>query len=504
MEDKIIKSSFWNSIFLISGKVLFILFAFVSISLTTRILGPAGYGKLSLFLAVIQAFIILGFSWNDSSVIRYGVEEFTKTGRMNKTFWNRSLFIFPMVILSLGIFWFTKSRIISYTKISNLDFKLIVFFFLFFLLSKEVQLYLKSINKLKLYSFLPTIERSLVILGLMFVVLGLVKEEVLNVILIFLVANVILFTPIFMFLFFKYMLPFHVDKELLKRFILFSLPLIFYMINAYLFNWIDIIIINRYMQVGDVGIYSLAYNGMSIFQQFSMMTTVITIPLLVTFFTKKRVDLIKIYVTRIVPQALFFWMVLLSLCIMAARVIIPVLGGQRFSQAVIPFSGLLIGLMASGFSSLYTPVFHAYEMIKHIAFITFVSTPINILGDFILIPKIGIMGAVIATSLSFFIAAFLRSLVIHRKLGLKIDYKLFIFLIPIFIVLYCFNIKPCAINFIWGTVAFVISLSVIALKSHLFSREDVRILKHIDMPIFFKKGMEKFYITMDALSYRNY
>ena len=501
MYKDIIRSTFWDSLLLIAGKLCLIAFSFIAISLTTRVLGVEGYGKLALFLAVIQLFFLFGVSWTQSSLVRYGIEEYTKSGKINKTIWTRVLLFWPLIFICLSLLYLFRNNFISYTGISTLSFNLMISFFTIYIISSETQCYLRALNKIKLYGFLQSIEKVIVVLGLSLIMLQLFPKNINSVISVYIAGPFVVAVPILTYILFKNVFPIQIDRALLGRMFIFSFPLIFRTANTYIFNWIDIIIIKKFMSIKDVGIYSLAYNGMSVFQQFSMMTTVITIPLLVTFLTRNRIDLIKRYISRIIPQALFFWVILLSLSIMAAPFLIPILGGERFNQAIIPFSGLLIGLIASGFSSLYTPVFQAYEMTKQVTFIAFVSTPLKILGDFILIPKIGIIGAVTATALSFFMGGFLRSLVIHRKLGLKIDHKMFIFFIPAFIALYYFNIRPSIANFAWGAIIFVLSLLIIMVKFKLFSKDDIRILQHIDMPVFLKKGMERFYIAIDAFKF---
>lgn len=501
MDKDIIRSTFWDTVCLITGKLSLAIFSLVAISLTTRILGVEGYGKLALFLAVMQAAFLLGISWTQAAIVRYGIEEYTKTKKINKTVWTRVLFLGPLAFACIVLLYLFRYRIIAYTKISTLNFQLIIAFFIFYSLSSEVQYYLRALNKIKIYGFLQSVEKGIIILGLSFIILKIWPQNVSSVLSVYIFSSALIAVPALILIFAKTM-PIQIDKRRFKRMlIVFSLPLLVSTTGVYFFNWIDIIIIKKFMSIQDVGIYSLAYNGMSILQQFSMLTTVITMPLLITFLAKDRIDLIKRYISRIIPQALFLWIVLLSLCIMSARLIIPILGGDHFRQAIIPFSGLLIGLIASGFSSLYTPIIQAYEMMKFATFTAIVMTALKISGDFLLIPKIGISGAVIATSISFFTGAVIRSIVMRKKMGLKADFKILIFSLPAFIVLYCFNIAPSPRNFILGTTAFIASLWLIVIKSNLFSKEDIGILRHINMPVFLKKGIEKFYITMDTLSY---
>jgi len=491
MKKEIVKSSYWNSVFLVLGKVTFLLLSLFSVFFTTRILGPAGYGKLAIFLATIQVFFVFGVSWTLLSVFRYGIEEYSKLRKINSTVWSRLVFLLPTIVISLIFLYFFRNRISSYIKIPNLHIILICFYFLSIVLSSEAQYYLQAIYKIKFYSFLNAIEKALFVIGLVLIFFKVIPQTIPILILVYALSSFLFAMVILGSMFRRYILPFKIDTVLLKKMFLFSFPLIFGAANAYCFNWIDVIIINKFMTIRDVGIYALAYNGISMLQQFSTLTSTITVPLLVSFLAQSRVDLIKKYMTRIVPQAFFIWTVFLTFFIICSKFLIILLGGKQFFQAIIPFSGLLIGLMAAGLASLYSAVYNAYEITKYLVIFGFIDVLVNILLDFLLVPLIGINGAVIATICAYFMYLILIRIAIYKRLVIKRDDNIFLFIVPALIILYTFVIRPSAINYILGGLSFILLNYFLILKLKIFQRIDLSMIEEIDMPIFLRNNYRK-------------
>ena len=76
-----------NYLALLIAQALTSLLSFASVWLTTRYLGPEGYGGVVAFIAAAQVVMLIGVNWTSISVARYGCEEFVQTGQIASTFW---------------------------------------------------------------------------------------------------------------------------------------------------------------------------------------------------------------------------------------------------------------------------------------------------------------------------------------------------------------------------------------------------------------------------------
>ena len=489
LKDEVIKSSFSDFSHLVSATFITLFLQIGTTALSTRILGPDNYGKLTLFLMVAQLIFLFGISWTSAAVMRYGREEFVKTGKINKTFWGRNVILLPpLIVFSILIFLF-KDRILEYINLQDTVLLMLMFYILGNMLLDYTQYVQQAIGQLKLFAKTKVFQKLLSIIGLFGIfIIPSISKSVLTVIGVSVIA---FFGTFFVFIcFFKkdYFVPFEIERAYIKKIFTFSYPAIWGSGSAYIISYIDIIVIKKYLNIADVGIYSLSYQGFMALQTVSMSLIAVLGPMMVTFLAEDREDLIKIFVGRIIRQGVLFWSIFLSMVIFFASIFIPIVFGKTFEGSVWPFSILMLGLAFNCMGSFYSPILTTYELIKHMMVINVMMAFINLIGDFILVPRMGISGAAIASSFSFAFSSILYFLVSNRRLGLKEWRQLFSVLPLVGMLLFClFSNRPLFQGIAFFSLVFLTVL--IVKRGDMFKKEDLQIFAKVKMPSFVRRAL---------------
>jgi len=488
---KDINKIFSDYTIMLANKHFFIVLAVASSVLLTRTLGQGGFGQFSLFMMVANIIFITFISWSSNSVLRFGKEEFIREGKLNKVFWARNIIIFWVLLISFTTIFILRANICAYLQI-KFAYIYVLLYILIFCSLDYISYIFQAVRKLRLYSFIEVLNKFLFLVFLLvFLVLG--KSKVPYILCALVVSQLLTFIIFIRYINFDWLFPIVFDKKSLKEIFTFSYPLILSSISAYIINYIDIIVIKKYLLFSDVGIYSLSYNIMNYFHQVIMIVISVTGPILISLLTENKKEIVKLYITRIVPQGIFFWSMFLTLSILAMPYIIPLIFGWGFKGSVTPSLILLLGLVYNGIACFYSGILSSYKLIKEIVIVNIAMALINLAGDFLLVPIIGINGAAISSAVIYSLGACGYMLVGNRILGLK-EYKALIFLIPAALILlasiFKFNIVASSL-----IAAFLYYLFLTRLK--IFRVSDLEFLGHIDMPLFVRNALIKTYKFLD-------
>ena len=263
---------------------------------------------------------------------------------------------------------------------------------------------------------------------------------------------------------------------------------------AYVINYVDLIIIRKYFSVSNVGIYSLSYNLMGCFQQITMVVITVAGPILIGLYTEKREDIIKAYLKRLVPQGIFFWSIALVVSIMCLHFLVPVIFGKPFVLSIIPAQILLGGLLINGIACFYSGILTTYKLMKQIVVVNILMAILNLIGDVLLVPVMGIEGAAISSAISFSIGGIGYMYFGNRRLGLK-EMKSIIFLVPVAVTLIGMISK---VNPFLLVAIVVIIYYFILTKFKLFHSSDIKLLDEINMPSKIRKVIYKTYSILEV------
>ena len=491
-----VRKSFWDFSSVLGSKLVSIPLALCVVAVCTRILGKEGYGTLSLFLLVSQLFFLFGINWTCAAVVKYAKEEFVEQGKINGTFWARNALLIPSLLLSLIVVWLARDQVLSYIGLGPAAISLLVLYLIGLTTADYGQSVLQATGNLQFYSVAKLLQMLLLLsaFGLLFVfssgtdrIYQMIWAYVLSVLLVSLV-------PLYK-ISYRLFSPPVFERHRIKKIFIFSYPVIFGSVSAYVVNWIDLIVIKRYSTVSDIGVYSLSYQGMTAVQQISMVIGVVTTPMMVSFLIRGRKDLILRYLDRIVPQGMILWNFFVCTVTFGSFYLIPLVFGLDFRESCTPFALLMIGMGWNVLNTLYSPVMTSYELIKQSMGIGIVIAVVNFAGDMLLVPLFGISGASMATAFSFFLGGVLSHWVVYRHMGLR-GYKEL--LLPVSSLL-AIILLVASSHLLLRLLCFaVISFGfwMIARMLRLFNKEDLALLEKIEMPRLVRYLIEKTYACL--------
>lgn len=215
----------------------------------------------------------------------------------------------------------------------------------------------------------------------------------------------------------------------LKRFLRFGLPLWFQNI-FYLFRdkAIDVFIISYFLGQKEVGLYSFAFGVPLIVMSFSPGNILrpVTTPALVQKYTRDndKEDLSHFF--QFMNRIIFFTVVPISLAlIILSNEIIKYIFTSVYIE-ILPLFILSTGfLMIIQFNYTYTSILYTLEKSK-IMFIASGSAIYNLIMDLILIPRLGILGAILATGSAGLMLLPYYHFVLKKEVILRYPWKSFI------------------------------------------------------------------------------
>jgi O-antigen/teichoic acid export membrane protein len=283
-------------------------------------------------------------------------------------------------------------------------------------------------------------------------------------------------------------LPVEIDRKILREIFQFSYPIILASISAYIVNWVDVMAIKQFLTVSDVGGYQVAYQTFLFGLALIMIASTLTTPILISFFANDREDLILRYGTRLAPQGFLIWSVAVGIGLAISPIAFRLVFGNRFVISTFYFQFLALGLALNVVPIFCNGIMMAYKMIKYGVAINIFMAFLNLLGDFLLIPVLGAVGAAISTSIAIGASAFLNLLICQRLLKIHLCWQLTLVL-PAFL-----SLGVSRLGSSQGAPFLAIGITMVAgyylaKAFHIFQHEDLLFLDYIKMPGWLKKAI---------------
>lgn len=477
VDNKFIKNTFLIAI----SQVLLNLSSFILLPIITKALGPADYGIWSIItvtVSLISPFALLGLS---SGAIRFLSAE-KDINVIKDDFYSIVLFVLGTgFFLSLCIF--LLSEVIAESIFNDFNYSFLIqtssWLILFSALSQVTINYFRIFNQIKLFSIFQLSQGLgklfLIYLflhfgyGLLGIVIGaLITQSILVIVSLSIVV---------------YQIGFHLPHfARFKHYITFSLPL---SLNPAL-RWIsessDRYLIAFFLSSTSVGIYSATYAIGNLIQLLVMPIQITLFPEVSRLYDEGKLDEVKQYfkysikIFLLLATPAFFGLTALS------EPIILILTTSQFLEgaSIIPLialSGILVGLF-----QIYINITLLFKKSHYNFFLFMIPAIINIGLNFILIPQVGIIGAAIATVLSYFTILILCLEITGRFLKFDVELRSYAKILLSSIVMYFF-VSSNTPSTLLGLIAFIIIgiviylICIFILKT--LNQTELKILKNI-------------------------
>ena len=195
------------------------------------------------------------------------------------------------------------------------------------------------------------------------------------------------------------------NKKLLKQMIKYSVPLMFNAISWWITSFSDRAILNIFFSESEVGLYSVAAKIPAIITTVLSVFTQAWIMSAVKEYEKDNNPAFFENIYKMYSGLLFIGV---GISILIIKPIMKVYVGKNFFESWYYVPILLIGTAFLGISNYYGAIYAAAKANLLEIKSTLTCAISNIILNFILIPKMGILGAVLATSASYIIVVIVR------------------------------------------------------------------------------------------------
>ena len=388
------------------------LFTYIFRITVARYYGPEVYGLFSLSLMVIAwftAFVSLGFlegilrfipfyrGRNQINKIKYTVKLTSKIIIISGIISGVLLFLLSKYI---SITFFHSEELIPFLKISSI---LIVIWMLASLYTYIIRAYEKTSSYSFIYNILQNLLRLVFLIFLIF--LGLKGEA--TILAYFLGAFCIL---VISYLFCRYKLPLifgpcrldRKKKKAVSREIFnYSWPTVFNSLIATIFVWIDSFSIGYFRTVADVGIYNVAIPIATLLLIAPDLFTQLFFPLVNREYVKKNFKLVKELSQQVGKWIFIINIPLLIILLLFPGAVINILFGPEYIAAENALRMLAVG----NFIFSIATISYFLILVKGKTKIPLMNTSflaaLNILLNFLLVPRYGINGAAFSTTFCF-------------------------------------------------------------------------------------------------------
>jgi len=401
-----------NNMVLVYTKTLFLqggvaATVLVSSWLISLYISPAVFGQYSLYLSVVGACGMLLINWPNAALLRFGREEWNSEKRIGETLAASFLLYFMGTIVAIGLAWWLDSLAARFLDLHDSPFFWIALGVILFPLT-QIGVYANQATGQALpYSYAPLLNRSTFLLGIVLVPLLKVTAEW-N----YLVAWGLAGTSLASIVTFC-LLPrcawrsFRYKGAKLKQILRYSWAIPLGAVAAYTVNWVDAWVIRGFMDPAAVGLYTWAYQVTMIGSMAFAPLGVILAPIMLD--ARLAGDIARLGLHGHHSLRLMVAAGIVGLVILTA--VYPILSMVAGSNYLRTYPVILILLSAIPFQLLgylINPIGSAFEhLVSRAVLISVGVAVLNVLGDVLLVPQVGIIGAAVATLIVFSISAML-------------------------------------------------------------------------------------------------
>jgi O-antigen/teichoic acid export membrane protein len=461
--------------------------ALISLTIVTHLLDPAQYAILA-YIGVISGLIFTGTSsWTAAAVTRYGREELERHGTVRATSWGRLVITTPLLAVAILLVAVLKQIDALPGGLSWGYVALACASGMVQIAAEHIVNLLEACGRMKLTALAVTLQRAVSIVGLVALLTWGVGGSPGAIALILLAGGSILAAVLAAAMWKDAIWPPAWDRELFRRVLAFSLPLIAFAVSQYVIGAVDVVILGAYRPARDVGLYAISYQGYGLLQQIATTATIVLSPLFVSLRAAEREHLIGRYYERTVPQVVFLSSIGAGLTASVVGLAIPAILGRSFGPAAAPFAILLIAWVLYAAASFAAPILVLHERARAIGAINAGAALVNVVGDWLLIGEagLGISGPALATAASLALIAVGYLIVAGDCIGLRPQLPLALIapaLVGVALAL-ALNGALGAVAGIAGTLG---TATVVFWRRRPFTAADVEMIGRLDIPGPFK------------------
>lgn len=364
--------------------------SFGSAAITTRLLAPSAFGVLSIVLVTSLIIQTATSSWTSLAVARFGRESVDTTGEMTAVSRSRLTLVAPwFVAAALLVFGIKAIGVLPremtwpLTAVAVLHGSVAIGF-------EHCTNLLRSWGRQRLSAATVLVQQLLLTVVVAVLLAGHAHVRALDVALLYAAGSVLLlslYTPV---LWRVALRPVARDRELERRMMRFSAPLVAFTVSAYAIGSVDLWILSIYVRPEVVGSYAAVYRAYTTLMVIAAAATPVLTTLFVSLRLARRDAVVSDFTQRTVPTIVIAAGAVAAPLVAPAYALVPIVFGHAFAPASLPFAILAVGILVYFHCCLLGTVLVAHDRTADTARAIGAAAVLNIVGDFI---AIGLLGA---------------------------------------------------------------------------------------------------------------
>src|SRR5690242_13437896 len=401
-----LKTLYRHSSHYLGGRVAVMLLGFISFPVFTRLFSVAEYGTINLITNTVLLLTVLSKFGFQHSVQRYYPEGSASTGpdtlrRYYSTlFYSTALLALALSLLFVASLFCGAGRLLGITAGGTL---LLACSLVMIRSLRSMQMNLMQMeNKTRLFNGMDILQKALtigIVCGLLFFWQKTVFAFFLGLVV---VEGLVLLQYLPVLGRRQLLSPGMFDVGFLRTAAAFSLPLMAAEISWFVLDSGDRFFIQHYLGAQALGFYAAAY-GIAIYLQDVMMAPLqmALFPICMRVWNTEGKKATQDFLSRSLDQFILVAVAVVCVAIVTSRDVIVLLASRKFQQAhtLLPF--LVIGLVLSAVTIYFRPGLLIHKRASKIAVATFYASILNIGLNMLLLPRVGLIGAAIATMVSY-------------------------------------------------------------------------------------------------------
>lgn len=475
------KSIFSNYTFLFLRTFLISGISFISTVFIYRILSVKSVGLAAVYVAVLNGITGLFLVWPVTGLLQYGREEYDKIKRLEQTFCSTLLIMVILFVISTTVCIFLKKPLMEYIGLPPEWLWLLILNIFFIMLNKTLNQVFYITASILVLSFLDLVEPLSILIFVVYIWLTVGSIPVSTYLLVSASVSAVTF---FLYLFFsrEYIFPFKWSLPDAKRILRFSGFLYGAAIFTFIYDQFDYLIINHYRSAEQLAYYSLAYRIYTFLTMLPMLSVNLIYPIMISYRNLDREDLFQRYSNRTVPQMLFFWTIGCIAFLLSSPLLIPLLFGEVYKYSIPSLSLFCLSAIFQFTLACNSPIIISHERVDWSMKVSLIGTIIIAIGILLLIPRMGIVGAALATLISYVFNSLAYSHLTAHLVGRRYKgYEIIMALFYLPMVVVTITHQPFGIRIL----TFALELAGMIWWSYrhgIFDTSDLFFLEHISIP----------------------
>lgn len=381
------------------------LFLFVFKLLIARQFGPEDLGYYDLTIIIFNLLLVISSFGIPKSVLKF-IPLYIEKNKLSllKGYVRFTIFIPLAISLFISVVVFFGASFLvslfSWPESIEQSLKLLIFFLPFKVTISTLRYVLVSKNKIAYSTFsYNVLERLLLLLGLLVVVFS--HLPIIYLILTYGCATVI-----------NFLFDLYQSRNIFaittvkkpaydtKRWLSFSLPLLFTGFFGFLVGWTDTLVLGSFLDLTSLGLYSAAYSLASSLLFFKEIFAPIFTLIVSQKFAKKEKNKIPLIFSKLQSWSFGFGSSLGFLMLFFSGLLLSLVFGDPFKAASMPFVILTTGFLITLFLGPSKSILLVHEKSNFLFKVTVVTAILNVVGNLVLVTKYGFIGVAISSAVT--------------------------------------------------------------------------------------------------------